>query len=300
MTLDDIWSDFSGRMAEIELMQRSIKSSAQEEMKVLNQFYAQFSNNPELRDASISMHNMIFRNARSGKTSSYQHKEQSIKDHQLGVLLRKNRQYQWLLAEAYEEFEDFIHLLYAYCGYSDPNFWPLADYGKIKRADIASMDFQWYLNQSNGKKGGPRSILQAFRQAFALLPGAETKNHIQLNLAFAIVVIEKLRHIIVHNAGKTSDQEAFIELVAKDAGVLNNGKVTEESRDFIAQFFGEDQYANMVALLEVRVRPELPFDIHVCRFGILSGVLMSYAYLLVEMVKVYVHPRESQLAAANT
>lgn len=300
MTLDDIWSDFSGRMAEIELMQRATKSSAQEEMKTLNQFYEQFFNNPELRDASVSIHNMMFKNARSGRTTSYQHKEQSIEDRQLGVLLRKNRQYQWLLAEAYEEFEDFLHLLYAYCGYSDPNFWPLADYGKIKLADMASMSFQWHLNQSNGKKGAPRSILQAFRQAFPLLPGAETKNHIQLNLAFAIVVIEKLRHIIVHNAGKTSGREAFIELVAKDAGVLNNGIVAEEHRDFIAQFFGEDQYANMVGLLEVRVRPELPFGVHVCRFGILSGILMSYAHLLVEMVTVYVHPRESQLDAANT
>lgn len=293
MTLEDLWSDYSDRMAEIELMQRSTKSSAQDELKSLTRYYEQLSDSPDLRDASVSMHNMTFRDPRSGKTYSYHHKEESIEDRQLSVLLRKNRQYQWLMAEAYEEFEDFLHKLYAYCGYSNPNFWPLTDYGKITLSEIPGKDFQWHLRQSHLKKGAPRSILQAFRKAFPLLSGSESSNKLDVDLTFAIILIEKLRHIIVHNGGRTADRSSFIKTVAKDAGVLNNGNVAEENTDFVCQFFGDDQYQNMVALLEVRVRPKIPFGVHVCRFGVLSGILVSYAYLLFEMVQVYVQPREA-------
>lgn len=292
MTLEEIWDRFSDRIAEIELIQRSTKNSAKEELKALSQYYEQLAGNPELRDASVSIHNMTFKDARSGKTYSYQHREESIEDRQLSVLLRKNRQYQWLMAEAYEEFEDFLHVLYSYCGYSNSNFWPLADYGKIKLADIAGKDFQWHVQQSKLKKGAPKSILQSFRQSFSLLPTAEISNKLEVDLAFAIILIEKLRHIIVHNGGRTTDRNSFVELVAKEAGIFNNGCIAQDNQNFITQFFGEGQYENMVALLEVRVRPELPFELHFCRFGILSGILMSYAHLLLEMVRAYVEPRE--------
>lgn len=108
-----------------------------------------------------------------------------------------------------------------------------------------------------------------------------------------IILVEKLRHIVVHRGGRAKSKEAFIELVAREAGLLNNGKVALESKGLIEQFFGTDKYANLVALLEIRVRPEWPIESYVCRFGILVNYLMSYGFLLCEMARDYVKPAQA-------
>ena len=158
---------------------------------------------------------------------------------------------------------------------------------------MRSYEFNWYVEQSHKKKGAPRSILSSFRQSFPLLQRFEVDNKLEVNLVLAIILVEKLRHIIVHNGGMTKSKEAFIVLVAKEAGLLNNGNFAPQSRELIEQFFGADKYENLVALLEIQVRPELPFESYVCRFGILVNYLMSYGFLLFEMVKAYVKPAQA-------
>lgn len=290
MNIEDIWANYSERIAEIELFQRATKNAANEELKVLLDYGGKMENLPEYKGMSLSMHNMTFRDAQSGGIHFYHHKSLSIEDSQRDVLLRKNRHYQWLLAEAYEEFEAYIHKIYAYCGFTDKNFWPLNDYGNIKLFERDSLTFNWYVEQSDKKKGTPRSILANFRQSFPLLQRYEVDNKLGINLVLAITLIEKLRHIVVHNGGKTKSKRSFTELVAKEAGLSNNGNFSPESRELIEQFFGVDKYENFVALLEMQVRPEWPIESYVCRFGILVNYLMSYGFLLFEMAKIYVKP----------
>ncbi|TAK69840.1 MAG: hypothetical protein EPO19_07075 [Betaproteobacteria bacterium] len=293
MNIDDIWSNYSERMAEIELFQRTAKDAAKDELKVLLDYGKRMEELPEYKDMALSTHNMTFRDARFGQLRSYHHKSLSVEDCQQEVIFRKNRQYQWLLAEAYEEFEDYVHKLYAYCGFNDVDFWPLSDYGSIRLSERNSLGFNWYIGQSHKKKGAPRSILVRFRQSFPLLQRHEVKNALGVNLALAIILVEELRHIVVHNGGKVKSKEAFIELVAKGAGFLNNGNVALENRELIEQFFGADKYENLIALLEIRVRPEWPIERYVCRFGILVNYLMSYGFLLYEVVKVHVKPAQA-------
>lgn len=293
MNLEQIWSDFSSKLADIEIVQRSTKKSAQTELTALLDYEQNLSKNPKYLKHSTSLHNMSFKDLRSGDHRIYQHRELSVEERKKEILLRKNRQYQWLFAEAYEEFEDYLVKLYAYCGIANPNFWTLTDYGNIKLSEIASKDFDWHIAQAARKKNIPKSILESFRSAFPNLLSAESQNITGGNLRFSIAMAEKLRHIIVHNAGKTADRFAFIESVAKSAGVLNNGNVTEACKDEVSQFFGGKEYSNTVMLLEVRVNPEIPLDMHVCRFGILADLLLGYAYMLYEMASLYVHPMEA-------
>lgn len=293
MNIEDIWSNYSERMAEIELFQCATKNATKEELKVLLDYGKKMEDLSEFKDMSHSMHNMTFRDARSGQTHSYHHKSLSIEDCQQEVLFRKNRQYQWLLAAAYEEFEDYLHKVYAYCGFTNENFWPLSDYGNIKLSERNSLEFNWYVEQSHKKKGAPRSILVSFRQSFPLLQRHEVDNKLGVNLALAIILIEKLRHIVVHSGGKAKSKSAFIELVAREAGLLNNGNIPPESKELIEQFFGADKYENLVALLEIQVRPEWPIESYICRFGILVNYLMSYGFLLCEMAKIYVKPAQA-------
>ncbi len=293
MNIDDIWQSYSERIAEIELFQRAAKSASGTELKALLQYAEQIEETPELKNITLSSHNMTFRDARSGQIYSYHHRTMSVEDRQREALFRKNKQYQWLLAEAYEEFEDYLFKVYAYCGLTDTNFWPLCDYGNIKLSERDSLDFKWYLEQANKKKGAPRSILESFRKSFSQLHHIEFKNPLGVNLAFAIVLIEKLRHVIVHNGGRTISKENFIESVAKEAGIFNNGNISEEHKQLVEQFFGVNEYENLVALLEIQVQPELPFETYHCRFGILVNFLMAYGHLLHEMVSTYVKPTKA-------
>jgi hypothetical protein len=153
------------------------------------------------------------------------------------------------------------------------------------------LGYNWFVEQSHKKKGTPRSIFASFRQSFPLLQRYEVNNKLGVNLVLAITLVEKLRHLIVHNGGKTKSKNAFIELVAKEAGLLNNGNVAFENRELIEQFFGADKYENLVALLEIQVHPELPIENYVCRFGILINYLMSYGVLMFEMAKNHLESR---------
>ncbi len=284
--IDRLWEDYADRMAEIELFQRATKDVASSEWKKLVCYAEQVKSYPtDSQSLSVSVHNMTFREPRTGHLSVYRHRNIDINTKQLNILHRKNRHYQWLLAEAYEEFEDYIYKIYAYCGFVDSDFWPLCDYGSIALSDLRTKTFPWFVEQSKQKKGAPHSILARFRERFPELHAVEAKNAFEVNLALALSLIEKLRHIIVHNGGKAFNKRRFIEIVAKQAGVYNNGNVRDEVVNFINQFFGGDEYENIVALLEIQLRPELPFENYICRFGTLTNYLMAYGFLLHEYAK---------------
>jgi len=97
-----------------------------------------------MKEFAHSLHNMAFRSAKDGERIVFGQKKLSVEDHKLSVFLHKNKQYQWLLSEAYEEFEDCLKYLYAYAGSIDINFWPLADYGNISLNELPKKPFKWF------------------------------------------------------------------------------------------------------------------------------------------------------------
>ena len=209
MELNEIWTNFAERMAEIELFQRAAKDSAKNELLLITQYTNSLKDNPELKELSASLHNMTFYDARTGIVRFYNHKERSLEDRYLHVLLHKNKQYQWLLSEAYEEFEDYLENVYAYYGRINNGFWPLKDYGNISLSELGEKDYAWHVEQARKKKDKPHSILNRFRKQFPGLKAIEATNKIQVNLSLAITLIEKLRHVIVHKGGKVSSKEEF-------------------------------------------------------------------------------------------
>ncbi len=284
MELNEIWSDFSERMAEIELYKLAAKDSAKKELSLINENFKAIKNNPDLKDLSASLNNMSFYDARSGEIKFYNYKDRSFEDLYLHVLLHKNKQYQWLLSEAYEEFEDYLENLYAYYGNINNSFWPLKDFGNISLSELDEKDYEWYVTQARKKKDIPSSILNRFRKYFPELKTIETTNKLQVNLSLAIALIEKLRHVIVHKGGKVSSKNAFVKLTTEQVGLYNGGSVSEDNINLINLFFGENEYENLITLLEIRVHPEVPFDVHVSIFDKLTGFLMAYAYLLYQYV----------------
>ncbi|HED04401.1 MAG TPA: hypothetical protein ENI60_06505 [Candidatus Fraserbacteria bacterium] len=272
-------------MSEIELFQRAAKDSANKELRLMNEYASSLKDDQELKEMPSSIHNMTFNDARTGNTRSYNRTERSYEERSLHILLHKNKQYQWLLAEAYEEFEDFLENAYAFYGSINNSFWPLRDYGSISLSELSEKDYEWHVEQARKKKDIPHSILNRFRKQFPELKVIETKNELKTNLSLAITLIGKLRHIIVHKGGQVDSKDDFIKIVTQQSGLYNNGNIAQENLDFINEFFGENEYSNLITILEVRVRPEIPLDIHVSLFGGLTNFLMAYAFLIYEYIE---------------
>lgn len=276
---------FANKLSDIILFQRAVKKTAQKELKYIEEYAAQFQDKPDIVELSSSHDVMYFSDAVNGTATPYAHRVSSIEDRYLSIVLHKNKQYHWLLAEAYEEFADFLERAYAFMGYRDSNFWPMSDFGKISISDLPTKDFNWHLEHARTKRDLPHSILNRFRKQFPEIVDIETNNALNINLALAVTLIEFLRHIIVHNGGKVSDKSKFIERILKKAGLYNNGRYEDSYVQFIESFFGTGEYENTIALLEIKVDMNVPLDVTIDQFGKLTGYLMAYALELYKNIE---------------
>ena len=111
------------------------------------------------------------------------------------------------------------------------------------------------------------------------------QNALKIDLKLAVTLIEKLRHIIVHNGGIVGNRVSFINRVLKDAGLFNNGNYKQEYKEFIEQFFGSNSFQNNISLLEIRHNQDTVFDVHVNIFDMLSGYLLAYSYELFKEIE---------------
>ncbi|MFW5982964.1 MAG: hypothetical protein ACOCQ4_00555 [bacterium] len=285
MDLRTIFDLYCDKMAQIQLYQRAMKKLAKNELEEINEYEKVIKNNPELKDYSHSHHRMTFRKAENGKHISFARKKLSIKDRRLSVVLHKNKQYQWLLSESYEEFKDCLEYLYAYAGYIDNNFWPLKDFGNISLNEVTSKPFEWFKNQASKKKDTTSSIINKFRNTYDDIQTIETNNTLEVNLYLAVTLVEFLRHIIVHKGGVVHNKNEFKKRVLEKCGLYNNGRPLEAHTNFIDAFFGEGEYENTIALLEIPIYQKIPLDFYINRFEVLSGYLMTYIYKIYECLE---------------
>ncbi|NCC84951.1 MAG: hypothetical protein EOM03_12625 [Clostridia bacterium] len=285
MTLDDIWSDFTSAMAEADLMLRKTRSATKTEMKLLLKNEQAMRQHEDDGSRTVSMHNFTFRDIKTGKHIFYDQRDLSIEEAKRHLLLRKNKQYQWLLVEAYEAFEKFLAHLYALVGAACQDCWPMKDYGNVTIAESEKKTFPWYLEQSKRKKDLPHSILNALRKKYSALSATEINNFFGVHLGFAIALTANLRHQIVHARGWTRSKNDFIADTAKVVGGYNNGNIPEQYSAFAKTFFGTGQYDGMIALLEVRTDHNVPIEMYTCRVGILFEILLGYGHALVELVR---------------
>lgn len=278
MDLSMILESFYSKMTKIYLYQRAMKDIAKKEFEAIERFEKAVEEKPKLKDLSMSYQNMFFHRADDGEIVFFGQEKLSIEDKRLSIILHKNKQYQWLLAEAYEEFEDCLIHLYAYAGYSDHKFWLMRDFGDIRLDELPGKSFEWFCDQAKKLRESNLSIINRFRNTFNKLKQIETNNHFGINLYLAVTLIENLRHIIVHCGGVVSDLDVFKKKVLKKCGLINNGKPSRENLGFIDCFFGIDKYANTIMLLEAKCDPESIPGLHLDVFKIPIDFLISYIY----------------------
>jgi len=281
-TLNKIYDDICNKISDLVLLQREVRDSTKRELDALNEYAASMADHPEFEDFTSSRHKRVFNCAKTGEPRFYGYKKQGIEDRRLAIFHHKNKQYQWLLVEAYEIFEDYLQSIYACAGYIDSSLWAMSDFGSISIDEIDSKDYEFYLGKANNKKGVPRSIICQFRKKFPDIQSFEESNKLNVDLNLAISIIEYLRHIIVHKRGWVDDKQKFIKLVLEKCGLYNNGKYKENHEKLISHFFGDSEYQNMVILLEYNLYPDLPIKITANRFEQLVSFIMAYSTLIAE------------------
>lgn len=165
MEIAEIFRRYTDQICEIHLYQRILKTNAREEYEGVIQFGIQqeriWEEHGVPKEIPLSTHNFFFRTAHFNQQNFfYGYKERRLEDQKLAVWRHKNKQYQWLLAEAYELFEDFMERADAFAAYNDRNFWPLKNYGNISLLELEKQNFEWFVSQAN--RDTLKNILERF------------------------------------------------------------------------------------------------------------------------------------------
>ncbi|MBF8740222.1 hypothetical protein [Pseudomonas guariconensis] len=189
--------------------------------------------------------------------------------------LHRLKTYQWLLAEAYEAFEDFIEIVYADCGVRGSELWVKPDKWKYE----GSKDISHYYNPRRKSNGTPYVQLKALRERSAHFRKYETKEGRNYRVAF--VLIEKLRHLIVHEGGYCLDFDGFMKSIQRELSDVSMKNV----RSYVESYFIPHRDALLVDLLELPAEDGPIGAYHDYMSGFFK-TLIEYALLVKESIEI--------------
>lgn len=280
MKISDAFDAYTADVASVHSYRAAIQKAAEREFVHLKEQESRWKQENLSPSQIVGMQNLYFRTADTGGYHSYAFKDITIKA-QIDALVRQtNRQYQWLLAEAYELFEDFLENAYACAALENRSLWPLRDFGALTYDELTSVTFDKLLEQAKSKKDKPQSLLNPLREKLLRMKALETRNCLNANLWFKINFIEKLRHHIVHTRGAVADKQQFAKDLLTKIGLYNNGKPEKEYLELIDTYIRQDGDAHVIRLLDVALPAEGPFAMHLAIFDDLSDGLLAYSHLL--------------------
>ena len=215
----------------------------------------------------------------TGELRPYSIKKLTIKDTAKLVHLHKNKQYQWLLVEAYELFEDFIVSTYELIRNSNPEF----RLNKDSNKELLHKDL---------KRKVPL-ILSRFREKISGLKTIEQENKIQKNLRFYLNIIEKFRHIIVHKNGKTSNVALVTDQILKTSCLLSDKAREPDARTIINDYFSAEDHEGLIVLVEKPVFNYGGFSMHINRHDDLLNIMLSHALVLSQCLINHFHANKT-------
>ncbi len=247
------------------LSESVFKQTVKELIEQKNQLEQLDAETKEVFDNSLSVYSIY--NPYTGIIQPYSVKKTSIAERVNQLHLFKNRQYQWLLVEAYELFEDFVLSIYDIAGGCDI---------KLRMAKDRANE----LDKKELKKK-VHQIMNHFRMELPELKAIEHENKIQKNLRLYINIIEKFRHIVVHKNGRTENAELVIEQILKSSCLFSDNEREPEARAIVSSYIGKGgDIDGLLVLVEKPIFEFGGFSMHVNRHEDLVNVLLSYALVL--------------------
>lgn len=289
MDIKDIFQEFIDTMSMLSIHQKTVRQITQKEYKDYQEFIEALSKLEEKEKSSLDgLYGLHFHNLISQKKyERVDFKRVTPEDYKKTISIRKNKQYQWLLAEGYEAYEKFIIKVYAYVGHQKPNSWPLIDFGNTTWDDLPTKTFQFFETQANKKKDTPNGMLNHLRHILPNFKDLEKDNFLNVDYKFKIILLQFVRHIIVHNHGEVFDYDNFKKRVFEKAGCYNNGNPPTAFDDLINSLIFESEGKHSVFLLErYPEHYQLPGQYQDV-YMILIGFLISHAHLVKHCTQEY-------------
>lgn len=276
--LKDLLSAFSG----IQHYQRIVENNTKKLLNDLSKAKVGLEGlDSEAKDIfGSSVNAFYFYSPYTGTATPYDAKKTSIDEAIELTFLHKNKQYQWLLADAYEAYEDYLEAMYACAGFIDPLFWPEKDFESQDPSGAKSLGFQWFLEKSKNKRGAPGTIMAHFRSKLPNLAKIERNNLTNNDLRLTMCIIEKIRHIIVHKNGKTEFREHVIDSILKSANILNNKRLEPVARSIVSDHFGKGEYSGLVILVEKPMLQSNGISMVINHHDNLLGAMLGHSLVL--------------------
>ncbi len=187
-TLEALFARFAERVTDTCLQQRIAKDIFDKQIRELEQAAQRVENEPARRAEYMSRWAMTACDVTTGELKKFGFSSLDFPARARLASTHKNRQYQWLLAEVFEEFEVFLAKACAAVGK------PLSP-------------------------GAPaRKLLLTLRAEVPGLKAAESQNATGIDLAFRTMITEQMRHHIVHTKGAIGDTSQFTRKVISGLG----------------------------------------------------------------------------------
>jgi len=252
MELAKVLKKFESTITNICILKQAAKDQAKSELKAIERHRQVIESNPDLglEEIPLSASNLLYRSAWTGELISFDYHTRNMDQSQTAVYIHKNKQYQWLLAEAYESFDRFLTEAYASVGLIDAGLWPPQDFGKISLPERDSLTWEQRVALLKEKRNRVGHILNQFRRRYPRFAKVEANNALQIDLRMNVTFCQKLRHHIIHDNGYIQDTEVLIAKVIKESAVTNANK-KNDAADYIQRFIGSHEGENIISLLEV-------------------------------------------------
>lgn len=286
MDEQQIFNEFTDTIGHIVLYARAAKKLTSKELEELEKQTESYNKRKEVYpDWFSSFDKMYYHCPKSGETKLYYNCEDSLQDRKNKVWLHRNKNYQWLLAEAYEAYEIFLRKIYAYVGSINPSHWPLSDFGDAKLNELENKGYEWYLQQANKKRNDfPNSVLKELRSLLPQIEVFEKSNKNEINLRVVLKTIEKFRHSIVHQGGKINDLNLLITKIKDECKVPKTSPEARTVETYVIRHTQQISEQTTIVLIERGVTG-LPNEFSYNRFETLIQYMVSYCALLAEEVE---------------
>ncbi|WP_324747147.1 hypothetical protein [Pseudomonas veronii] len=217
-----------------------------------------------------------------------------LKDRLEHNALLQVKTYHWLLAEAYEAFEDFLENVYAYCGLQGLSLWE----PPLEGLDSTPTTLEGFL-KVRYKKGArtPYRQLEGLRKNSVHFAQRETGVFTGNNYRVGFVLIEKFRHDIVHEGGYTNDLRHRISLI--------QGLVPQPFRKaikgYVESYYIEHKGRHLIHLLEIPSEGEhgAPDGSYLDTMTGLFRTLVEYAQLIIDSIVVHIAENERSDVSAE-
>ncbi|MDE0177038.1 MAG: hypothetical protein OXP36_00450 [Gammaproteobacteria bacterium] len=254
MQIDDIFDSFRKRITEIQLFRKVVNETTKNELERFLELAHADAETPLPGGLSHFMSNqsMSYYDPETGILRPYGFAKSRVEDRLHQVIKQKNRQYGWLLVEAYEEFEEFLKHTYAWLGMHDWRAWRLREFGNVSFAELSQQPISWYRKAVEREYSQqPKLILSRLRNLYPRLEKLEENNKINRNLRVSVELIGNLRHKIVHARGTIADKDGFVQQVLEGCGRWNNGQPKPSNRAMVETYLSADPDDCFITLIEV-------------------------------------------------